>query len=68
MIEKKDKSNRDFLGTNKREHLIQHWHIVTIALMLYDIIAVNMAYFLALWVRFDCSFSNIPEEYFNAFL
>lgn len=68
MIEKKDKSNRDFLGTNKREHLIQHWHIVTIALMLYDIIAVNMAYFLALWVRFDCSFSKIPEEYFNAFL
>lgn len=68
MIEKKDKSNRDFLGTNKREHLIQHWHIVTIALMLYDIIAVNMAYFLALWVRFDCSFSKIPEEYFNALL
>lgn len=68
MIEKKDKSNRDFLGTNKREHLIQHWHIVTIALMLYDIIAVNMAYFLALWVRFDCSFSKIPEEYLNALL
>ena len=68
MKEKIDKSNRNSFGANKKEHLIQHWHIVTIALMIYDIIAVNMAYFLALWVRFDCSFSKIPVEYFNAFL
>ncbi len=32
-------------------------------LMLYDIGAVTFAYFFALWIRFDCAFSEIPEYY-----
>ena len=35
-------------------------------LMLYDILAVNAAYFLALWFRFDCHFTKIPLTYLNA--
>ena len=35
-------------------------------LALYDILAVNAAYFLALWFRFDCKFSKIPAEYLSA--
>ncbi|MDO5547861.1 MAG: nucleoside-diphosphate sugar epimerase/dehydratase [Eubacteriales bacterium] len=31
--------------------------------MVYDGIAINLAYFLALWLRFDCRMSLIPEEY-----
>lgn len=45
-----------------------HWHKVTLFLILYDIIAVSGAYFLALWIRFDCSFSKIEPVYLNAFL
>jgi FlaA1/EpsC-like NDP-sugar epimerase len=36
--------------------------------MIYDIIIVNLAYFLALWLRFDCRFSAIPVSYFHAWV
>ena len=45
----------------------QHWQLVRLFLAIYDIIAVNAAYFLALWVRFDCRFSAIPENYWEAY-
>ena len=37
-------------------------------LMLYDLAAVSLAYFLALWFRFDCNFSEIPHEYLFSWL
>lgn len=42
---------------------IEHWKAVTAFLMMYDILAVVMSYFLALWLRFDCRFQKIPKEY-----
>lgn len=45
-----------------------HWRIVAIYLMLYDFIAINGAYFFALWIRFDCRYSLIPLEYLNAYI
>ena len=42
--------------------------IRTILLVIYDLIAVNAAFFLALWFRFDCRYSMIPEEYLDAWL
>lgn len=39
---------------------IEHWQIIAVFLMLYDFVAVCAAYFLALWIRFDGSFSTIP--------
>ena len=36
--------------------------------MLYDMAAVTVAFFFALWFRFDCRFSEIPEYYFTAWL
>ena len=47
---------------------LEHWHKVAALLMLYDVIAVNFAYFLALWVRFDCAFSQIETKYLQAYL
>ncbi|MBR7122306.1 MAG: polysaccharide biosynthesis protein [Oscillospiraceae bacterium] len=47
---------------------LEHWHIVAALLMIFDIIAVNFAYFLALWFRFDCAFSAIEPQYLTAFL
>ena len=36
--------------------------------MLYDALAVSAAYFFALWFRFDCRFSEIPERYLFTWL
>ncbi|MEE1314621.1 MAG: nucleoside-diphosphate sugar epimerase/dehydratase [Faecalimonas sp.] len=40
----------------------KHWQVINIGLLLYDIIAVNAAYFLALWLRFDCQFSALALQ------
>ena len=37
-------------------------------LMLYDMAAVTVAYFFALWFRFDCRFSLIPDYYLKPWL
>lgn len=52
----------------KNRRSLQHWHIIAICLTIYDIVAVNIAYFFALWIRFDCMYSKIPEEYLSPFL
>lgn len=52
----------------EKQKRITHWHIVNMGLMLYDIMAVNIAFFLALFLRFDCRISIIPEVYLEAFL
>lgn len=44
----------------------EHWRVMAFLLFLYDIAAVNGAYFLALWLRFDCHFTAIPSEYLKA--
>ena len=36
---------------------------VSIGLLFYDIFAVNFAYLVALWLRFDCQYSSIPLRY-----
>lgn len=52
----------------KRKFHLEHWHIITLGLMAYDVLAVNVAFFLALWLRFDCRFSEIPEYYYEPFV
>ena len=45
---------------------LEHWQIIALLMMFYDIIVINAAFFLALWFRFDFSF-NIPRDYMRAF-
>ncbi len=52
----------------RQKRRFEHWHMVTALLVLYDLIAVNLSYFLALWFRFDCSYSAIEEKYLTTFL
>lgn len=47
---------------------LEHWQIIALLLAVYDAIVVNVAFFLGLWFRFDCIYSEIPPEYFRAFL
>ena len=55
-------------NVDEKRHHIRHWKIIAFYLTLFDIFAVNFAYFFELWLRFDLKFSNIPQEYFSAFL
>ena len=54
-----------------RGRSFEHWQAISVALMLYDFVAVCGAYFLALFLRFDCVYSSIPQEYivpYNKFI
>lgn len=66
---KSDSNNR--VPTNKENNnhsLFKNWRLIDLFLMLYDLIAVSVSYFLALWLRFDCHFSEIPEQYLTAWM
>lgn len=45
-----------------------HWIVIALGLMLFDMCSIVFAYFGALWIRFDCRFSYIPKEYLHAYL
>ena len=47
---------------------LHKWMKVALLMMIYDIIAVNAAYGLALWLRFDLHFSLIPQSYLFSWL
>ncbi len=42
--------------------------VIAAMLAVYDFVAVNLSYFLGLWLRFDCTFSRIPSTYFQHWL
>ncbi len=41
---------------------------ISFYLIVYDIIMMNLSYFVALWLRFDLRFSAIPQAYLDRFL
>lgn len=47
---------------------INHAHIVAFYLIVYDLIAVSAAFFLALLLRFDLHFSAIPQHYLEPWM
>lgn len=53
--------------TNQKKNM-EHWKLISAALVIYDIFAVNFSYFVALWMRFDLKYSAIPKEYLSAFV
>ena len=56
------------METGNRKRRFEHWHVIAACLTIYDVIAVNAAYLIALWLRFDCAYSQIPKEYLQAYL
>ena len=50
----------------KKCRRLEHWEVITIFLVLYDIVVVNFSYFFALWMRFDFYISRIPSQLFIA--
>lgn len=52
----------------KRTRVFEHWYIVALFLIIYDLLVGAGSYFIALWLRFDCHFTEIPYEYLIAWL
>ena len=48
---------------NRFSKKFEHWKMISIFLGIYDALAAAAAFFLALWFRFDCKYSMIPEEF-----
>ena len=65
-MRKEDKKNSPKVKNKFR--LSEKLHIKDLFFMLCDIASVTVACFFALWFRFDCRFSEIPEEYLMAWL
>ena len=68
MMGKKKTLNNHLTPRSKVVMLLNRWHLADVFLILYDFTVVVGAYFLALWLRFDCHFSEIPENYLMAWL
>ena len=56
----------DTRGNNRKK--LEHWQIMAVCLMICDAFSVCLAYFLALWLRFDCVYSHIPNNYLSAYI
>ena len=70
-MKRKDNENSLELDFNKKEKTFlsfERLHLKDLLFMLYDMASVTVAYFFALWFRFDCQFSEIPENYLTAWL
>ena len=47
---------------------LEHWKIIAGYLLIYDVITMNLSYFLGLLLRFDLRYSSITPLYLDAFL
>lgn len=54
-------------NSESKKRKIEHWQVVTLLLIAYDFLAVIMSYFLTLWIRFDCEFSEIDLPYLHIY-
>ncbi len=66
MRENNNMENAERADSGKKR--FHHWEFVAFYLLVYDILAVNIAYFVALWLRFDLKYSMIPADYMAAFI
>ncbi|MBQ3210600.1 MAG: polysaccharide biosynthesis protein [Oscillospiraceae bacterium] len=49
---------------NKKSRFhFEHWQLISLALVIFDAMAVNASFYIALWLRYDCQFWDIPYFY-----
>ncbi len=63
MSKQKNESTNQELHTAGRKQ----WVLLSALMGVYDLVAVSVSYFLALWLRFDFVFSRIETQYIEAF-
>ena len=54
-------------NSKKTKFRLEHWQVITLFLLAYDFIAILASYFGALWIRFDCKYQSIPENYLQMY-
>ncbi len=54
-------------GKRRKKPILEHWQIIAILLVIYDILVIHLSYFLALFLRFDGIYSAIPDYYLKAY-
>ena len=64
MIDRKFLNLKDW---GKKHGRVEHWRVIGAFLILYDMIAVNAAFFLALWLRYDFQFNDIKQVFLQSF-
>ena len=52
---------------NKQHRKVERWQIIAGLLMAFDVVAICVSYFLALWLRFDLRYSAIIPRYLQAY-
>lgn len=57
-----------YMSNKVRPLRLKHWKLIALYLLIYDVIAVNFSYFMALWMRFDFHYGQIDPPYLKAFL
>ena len=60
-MDKEERKTKRWIGH------IEHWQIIAVFLAVYDFVAICASYFLALFLRFDGTFSAIEPRYLNAY-
>lgn len=68
VLENKSGNSNEKKTLKNNKFKLKHWQLISLYLMIYDAVAVNAAYFLALWIRFDCKFFEIPKNYFVSYI
>lgn len=56
------------ISKHKHSYKMLHWERISLLLGIYDVVTVNLAYALALWLRFDGEYSRIPGHYIDDFV
>lgn len=54
-------------NSKKTKFRLEHWQVITLFLLAYDFIAILASYFGALWIRFDCKYQSIPDNYLQMY-
>lgn len=52
----------DIKKATRVPHRIERWHVIAALIVLYDLVAIFFSYLIALWLRYDCSYSAIPKD------
>lgn len=62
------KNDNTISSGNKNYSVFRYLNIISVLLAVYDAAASAVSYFVALWIRFDCHYTYIPQDYLMAWL
>lgn len=58
---------KDIINKISKKLNTENWKVIGLFMMIYDVLMINFSFFVALLIRFDFSYDQIPTEYLNVF-